>query len=192
MAQTLPALLPMTPMIRAHIRSDADAVADILAAGWQAAYAGFMPQALLAPRIDPKRRRAEIAAWFDDFDTAIEHLLVAETAPGDIAGFVHIVREDKAGLGADAHINLLYVDPARFGQGIGTALMAAAADWLAGQTSGAVVLSAYADNPYHTFYARIGGTLVLQKTIDFDGHALQSVYYRWPSPQALKAATTRP
>ncbi|WP_137152577.1 GNAT family N-acetyltransferase [Devosia sp. FKR38] len=178
----------MSIMIRPHIRSDAVAVADILAAGWQAAYAGFMPQALLAPRIDPLRRRAEIAAWLDDFDTEIEHLLVAESTPGTVAGFVHIVRADKAGLGAAAHINLLYVDPARFGRGIGKALMAAAADWLAARTSGAVVLAAYADNPYRGFYARLGGTVVLQKTIDFDGHALASVYYHWPSPQALRAA----
>ncbi|WP_224703071.1 GNAT family N-acetyltransferase [Devosia aquimaris] len=178
----------MSTTIRPHIRADADAVADILAAGWQAAYAGFMPQALLAPRIDPTRRRAEIAAWFNDFDTEIEHLLVAESTPGAIAGFVHIVREDKADLGAAAHINLLYVDPARFGRGIGTTLMAAAADWLAARTSGAVVLSAYADNPYRAFYARLGGTVVLQKTIDFDGHALASIYYHWPSPQALRAA----
>ena len=179
--------------IRPYRRDDADQIADILAAGWQVAYAGFMPPELLAPRVEPVRRRAEIGAWLDDVDAALEQVLVAETeTPRTVIGFVHIVHEDKAGLGAAAHINLLYVTPTQFGRGIGRALMAAAADALAATTSGAIVLSAYALNPYRGFYRHLGGIEAAHRTVDFDGHALEAVYYRWDSPEALKAGALAP
>ena len=171
--------------IRPHTLADANGIADILAEGWKIAYAGFMPEPLFLPRIDKARRRADIIRWLaDEFKPDVEHVLVAENE--GIDGFIHLVLEDKAGLGAAAHINLLYVRPDRFRRGIGRALVIAAADWLAARTTGSIVLGAYADNPYRDFYARIGGVEALRKTVDFEGHALESVYYRWDDATALQ------
>ena len=171
--------------IRPHSLDDAEAIADILADGWRVAYSSFMPPELLAPRADRPTRRAEIAEFLEhEFDPRIEHLLVFED--GAVEGFVHIVCEDKAGLGAAAHINLLYVTPSRFGRGIGRQLMRAAAEWLEARDAGAVVLSAYALNPYRQFYARIGGVEVKAAEVEFGQHRLDVVYYRWPDARALR------
>lgn len=65
--------------IRAHRRDDADRIAEILAAGWTA-YSDFMPVEVLAPRIDPQQRKAEIAGWLDtEVDAANEAIFVAVT-----------------------------------------------------------------------------------------------------------------
>ena len=118
--------------IRALRRTDADRIAEILAAGWAQAYSRFMPADILQPRIDPERRKIEIAEWLDDeFDPAVEALFVAENERG-VGGFIHMELGDKGGLGATGIVNLLYVDAALQGRGVGRALMASGARWSAG------------------------------------------------------------
>lgn len=175
--------------IRAYTLADSDAIADILADGWQAAYGGFMPAEIVAPRADRTARRVEIQAFLTgEFDPRTEHILVFEDEAVD--GFVHIVLEDKAELGAEAHINLLYVTPNKFGSGIGKQLMVAAAAWLDERVSGAIVLSAYALNPYQGFYARIGGSVVRTAAFQFEGKQLDVVYYQWPDAKSLRAGAS--
>lgn len=170
--------------IRSHRREDADAIATILADGWGAAYGSFMPSKILRHRTDHSARRAEIAAFLDeDFSPASECILISES--GTLEGFCHIVCEDKASLAAAAHINLLYVDPSLFGRGIGRALMEAAGEWLHQHVEGAIVLSAYAKSPFHSFYAHIGGEIAKRATATLDGHELDVIYYRWPNAAAL-------
>ena len=148
-----------------------------------------MPPDLLTPRADRTLRRTEIAEFLEhEFDPRIEHLLVFEDDA--VEGFVHIVCEDKAELGAAAHINLLYVSPSRFGRGIGRQLMRAAAEWLEAQSTGAIVLSAYALNPYRHFYARLGGVAVKTAEVAFGEHRLDVVYYRWPDARSLREGTS--
>jgi len=175
--------------IRPYTLADSDAIADILADGWRASYGGFMPADILGPRADRAARRVEIREFLTgEFDPEIEHILVFED--GAVDGFVHIVLEDKADLGAEAHINLLYVTPDKFGRGIGKQLMVAAAAWLDERVSGAIVLSAYALNPYQRFYARIGGSLVRTAALQFEGQTLDVVYYQWPDAKSLSAGAS--
>ncbi len=170
--------------IRTHRRDDADRIADILAAGWRQAYSSFMPAEILAPRIDVATRRAEIAEWFDtEFDPAIEAVFVAEDAR--IEGFIHMVLEDKAGLGATGHVNLLYVDPAAQRRGIGRALLAEGARWLTDKAPGPLVLSAYERNPHRHAYVAMGGREVKRLTSRFGDHELGSVLYLWDDAQSL-------
>ena len=173
--------------IRPHTRTDADRIAEILAAGWRQAYSGFMPPEILEPRIDAGRRKTEIAEWLDDeFDPEIEALLVAEDAAG-LTGFIHIELGDKAGLGATGIVNLLYVDPGAQGRGIGRALMAEGTRWLLQRSPGPLVLSAYADNPFRHAYAAMGGLEAKQIVSRFGAHDLASVLYLWPDPHILLA-----
>lgn len=175
--------------IRPHTLDDADAIADILADGWRAAYSDFMPADILAPRADRAARRVEIREFLAaEFDPQTERLLVFEDESVD--GFVHIVLEGKADLGASAHINLLYVTPTKFGRGIGRRLMVAAAEWLEGRIAGPVVLSAYALNPYAAFYAHIGGMAVKTAQVQFGGQDLGVVYYQWASAASLRAGAS--
>jgi GNAT superfamily N-acetyltransferase len=172
-------------LIRHLEPSDADAIALILAEGWRQAYSAFMPERLLAPRIDVERRKAEIAEWLaTDFDVATETILVA-VEDGVVTGFVNVVVGDKDGLGAAGFVNLIYVLPDRQGHGQGRALMAAAAEWLGKRATGPLALSAYEQNPWRSFYDRLGGQPVRRKTVDLDGHALQTILYVWPNPAVL-------
>lgn len=171
--------------IRPHQRADADRIAEILAAGWRQAYGAFMPAAFFAPRADAAWRRPEIAGWLDDdFDPAAEAIFVAER-DGEVAGFIHMEAGDKGGLGATGLVNLLYVDPAVQGRGIGRALMAAGAAWHLAQHPGPLALSAFRDNPYRAFYSRIGGIEAGQASHTIEGVEIRSVLYLWADPGVL-------
>ena len=144
-----------------------------------------MPAAFLASRIDPVYRRREIAEWLDtDFDPSTETLLVAEEG-GPIAGFVHVALGDKGEVGATGHVNLLYVDPPRQGQGVGRSLMGAGARWLMQRQPGPLALSAYERNPFRPAYASMGGVETKRLRFLIEGTEIETVIYRWHDPTTL-------
>ena len=174
--------------IRPHARTDADRIADILAAGWQQAYAHFMPPTFLAPRIDPAYRRSEIADWLDtDFDPATEALFVAED-DGTITGFIHMELGDKGDVGATGHVSLLYVDPGLQRRGTGRALMSGGASWLLSRAPGPLALSAFADNAHRFAYNALGGLEAKRLKPVIDGAEVEAVIYLWPDPAVLMLA----
>lgn len=175
--------------IRPHRRDDADRIAEILADGWRT-YAPFMPRDHLAGRTDVAARRTEIAEWLDDeFHARNEAIFMAAPEDGAPLGFIHMELGDKADLGAMGVVNLLYVDAAARGTGIGRELMAAGARWLLDTRPGPLVLSAFADNPYRHFYARLGGVETLRRQHVVAGSAIESVLYLWRDPAVLCAHT---
>jgi GNAT superfamily N-acetyltransferase len=172
-------------LIRPHRRSDADRIAEILAAGWKQSYSHFMPTAFLAPRIDPDWRRKEIAGWLDeDFDPANEAIFVAEHDAA-VIGFIHMELGDKGDLGATGIVNLLYVDEAAQRRGAGRKLMAKGAQWLLDTKPGPLVLSAFDDNPSRFAYEAMGGVAAKRITSEISGEAIGSVLYLWPDPTVL-------
>jgi GNAT superfamily N-acetyltransferase len=174
--------------LRPHTIADAEPIARILADGWRDAYGGFLTPAAMGPRADRAHRLREIGAWLrEEFDPALEGLLVAEDHAVD--GFVHMVLEDKADLGAAGHVNLIYVDPAARRRGLGRLLLAGAADWFAARVAGPIVLSAFERNPSRGFYDRVGGVVVLRQEFELAGQALESVVYRWDDAAAMRAGT---
>lgn len=175
-------------LIRPHRRDDADAIADILAAGWKQSYSHFMPAAFLAPRSDPAWRREEIAGWLDeDFNPEVEAIFVAEDT-GAILGFIHMESGDKGELGATGIVNLLYVDPTQQRRGAARQLMAQGARWLLGLKPGPLVLSAFDGNPSRFAYDAMGGIAAKRVTSDVYGAAIESVLYLWPDPTVLVVA----
>lgn len=171
--------------IRPHKPADAAAIGVILADGWKQAYSAFMPAERLKTHADRSYRIAEIGEFLaNDFDPEQEAVFVAETG-GALRGFIHLVLEDKAELGAEGSINLLYVDQAAQGQGIGRALLGAAAQWFAARTTGPIAVSAFAENPFGSFYAHVGARETLRRSHDVAGTAIESVIYLWPDAAAL-------
>jgi GNAT superfamily N-acetyltransferase len=179
--------MPKPPTIRPWNAADIPAVARILAAGWHQAYAGFMPEAVLAARADPTYRAQELSRWLEqDFDNTKEALLIAETEDG-IGGFVTVRLGDKADLGTVGFVPLLYVAPEAQRRGLGARLLLAGLDWIAARASGALAISAFAQNPYRGFYEAIGGIVAKTVTADVDGHPFEVIQYYWPSLEATRS-----
>lgn len=174
-------------IVRAHRRTDADRIAEILAAGWKYAYGGFLPDGVLATHTDPGYRQAEIAQWLDgEFDPMNEAIFVAEDG-GAVSGFIHIELGDRDELGATGVVNLIYVDPEMLGRGLGRALMGAGARWLMERRPGPLALSAFEQNSSRSFYNRLGGIEAKRIHRELWGSSIETVLYLWPQPDILFA-----
>lgn len=178
-------LFAMPAHIRPFTLADSDRIGEILADGWARAYGGFIPANVLAPRADRALRRAELHDFLStDFDPSSEAVFVSEIA-GVITGFVHVVLGDKADLGTGGYVSLIYIDAQAGGRGHGRALLAKGAEWLARHTSGPIAIAAFKDNPFHPFYAHLGGSIAKVQDVKIDDFACQSVIYLWPDADAL-------
>ncbi len=108
-------------LIRPMTLADCDRVAEIRIGGWQSAYKGLMPQSYLDAldvAQDAERRRAH----FSQADGTVVNL-VAERG-GEIVGWAcHGPYRDGEARTEDAELYALYVDPGRYGDGIGHALL---------------------------------------------------------------------
>lgn len=118
--------------VRPETTDDCDVVAALHARAWQRGYAGILPAGILAA-IDSgvwAQRRRDILTRTDQAFIS----LVAEHQ-GSIAGFVSFgpyrVDQNMANLDPEVgEILAIYVDPQRWGGGVGGALMRAALDTL--------------------------------------------------------------
>ena len=147
-------------VVRTEEPDDAEAIADVHVRAWQAGYAGIMPADVLAgldPVLWARRRRARWASGANvPFTT-----LVAQ-ADGVLAGFTTIgpYRNQQRPDDLDpayGEILAMYVDPTRWGTGVGRALMTAALADLTGHGWREVRLWVLADNVRaRRFYERAG------------------------------------
>ncbi|HEU5351488.1 MAG TPA: GNAT family N-acetyltransferase [Terracidiphilus sp.] len=108
---------------------DAMAVARVHVRAWQAAYRGLLPEEYLAGlRAEDRAARYEFATT----DAAKPWTLAA--VEGDaIVGFATTSPSRDADRTDYGEVGALYVDPERWGCGVGRVLMAAAREQLAGQ-----------------------------------------------------------
>ena len=160
--------------IRSARLEDADAIAGIRVRGWQTAYRGQLPDAFLDGLIvEPDRWRSYLAE-----PAPGRHALVAET-DGVVNGFVTFgPSRDQDAPGGE--IYAVYVDPPRYGRGIGTELMAAAESQLSADGHDNAVLWTLTSNERtRRFYERLGWrTDGTTKTDARLGVALEETRYR--------------
>jgi len=124
--------------IRRATPADARRIAEVHVASWQVGYKELVPDWYLARQSVDKRQ----AQWDEILAGDGSTVLVA----GEIDGFVAFEP-------ATGEIPVLYVAPAKVGQGVGTALLEAAHDELQGDTA----LWVFAGNERALrFYARHG------------------------------------
>ena len=147
----------MAAQLRPAVPGDAAAIATIHVKAWRHAYAGLLPDYVLdeldaarwgAQRAD--RLRADGGPW-----SAEDH--VAEL-DGEIVGFTTVGRCRDADAGPDdGEVFAIYVDPDRWGSGIGRALIALAERRLRERGARRVVLWVLAGNDRaRRFYERAG------------------------------------
>ncbi|MFF1293948.1 MULTISPECIES: GNAT family N-acetyltransferase [unclassified Streptomyces] len=101
--------------------ADCDRVAEIRVRGWQSAYRGLMPQPYLdalSVREDAERRREHLRRS----DGSVVNLVAEQD--GELFGWAAYgpYREGEVRT-ADAELYAIYVDPGRYGAGIGHALL---------------------------------------------------------------------
>ena len=111
--------------------ADAFALATVHVASWRAAYRGLMPDEVLAALSVPERERF----WSDrlttpDPRTSVVVAIAARRVVGFAAAGPPLVPTDRAD-STLGDLYALYLDPDRWGRGIGTPLHAAALDRLA-------------------------------------------------------------
>lgn len=114
-------------MVRTARETDLVGIATVHTAAWQVAYRGIVPDQVL-DGLDVERRLEGLRSFMEenlDFQ-----VLVAEQA-GDVVGFVGVgpAQDPEAGTNT-GEVYAIYVDPDRWGQGIGRALLHAGHDAL--------------------------------------------------------------
>lgn len=157
--------------------SDDRGIAEVHVRGWRETYPGMIPDRVLAAlNVDSRKRywRRLMLRGGPGFGA-----FVAER-DARIVGFA-ISGPDQVGM-ADypGEFQALYVLRAAQGSGLGTALMAAMAASLVGHGMTAAMVWALHDNwRARRFYEKLGGRLVADRPLDFDGTTVMEVAYGW-------------
>jgi phosphoribosylanthranilate isomerase len=160
--------------------ADADAIGEMHVRAWREAYAGLMPDAVLA-ELDPKQR----AALWRGIIAAGGVVQLAERS-GAIVGFGSSGRQRDASLPFAGEIGALYVLRRAQRLGVGRRLMAAMAADLLGQglRSGSLwVLEGNA--PARRFYEALGGRQVARREQERLGVTDVGIAYGWEDLRVL-------
>ena len=162
------------------------AVADVARIGavhvqaWHEAYAGLIPDEVLA-RLDPGRR----AAMWLRLLTDGRAVFVGELED-EIVGFGSCGPQRDASLPYDGEIAAIYVLRRAYRVGIGRRLMAAMARELRAQGFQSASLWVMEVNaPARAFYERLGGKVVTRRDQIRDGFAAIGVAYAWDDLSVL-------
>lgn len=111
----------MSVVVREAVIDDAAGIARVHVAGWQAGYAGLLAQHYL-DALSVEERAGRWAANLREPDARAVATLVADR-DGDVAGFVTVGRSrDEDADGNVGELWGIYVDPRRWGTGVGHAL----------------------------------------------------------------------
>jgi GNAT superfamily N-acetyltransferase len=132
---------------------DASAIARVHTRSWQVAYAHAFPEEALNA-ISVERRADDWARWLGAVPPRAA-ILVAEVN-GDVAGFASVgsAREEDESTG---ELYAIYVDPDRWGTGVGRALIAEAEQRLRSASFREAILWVLDDNPRaRRFYEAAG------------------------------------
>jgi len=162
--------------IRPALATDLEVVGQIHVRAWQHAYRGQIPDAVL-DALDPNERAQKWLAWLGKPG----HLLQVAANASGIVGFCSLVQSRDAGANdTTGEIAALYVDPASWRSGAGTALMDAAV--LQAHAAGYRVLTLWVLTSNHGaqhFYERVGFARDGQSKVDTrTGYSLAEVRYR--------------
>ena len=162
-------------LIRPVTQSDIPSVARIHIASWQAAYQGIVPASFLNS-MDVVERTER---WLSRYDKIADSMFVAEV-DGEIQAWVLCGRsrevDDPVTTG---EVYAIYADPASWGKGLGTALLARVELTLRDQGYTDVFLLVLAENtPTRLFYeARGYQATATTKLITIAGSALTEIRY---------------
>jgi RimJ/RimL family protein N-acetyltransferase len=164
--------------VRPATIDDAEAIAGVHARSWQAAYRGIVADAFL----DELSDEVWVERWrtlFTEPDRGARTMVSVED--GEVTGFARVgpVRDPDPPGPEWEEVYAIYLDPASWGSGVGSALMAALLDTVAEGVPG-VSLWVFRDNARaRAFYERHGFEADgMAQAITIDGQDLPEVRYR--------------
>src|SRR5215467_4472990 len=167
---------------RAH-KSDAAAIGRVHVETWQAAYAGILPDAMLAGMSDVRQSAYWSRLLADPGES--RGVFVADDEEMGVVGFGSCgpVRDPPEGLDERearvGEVYTLYVEPDFQNRGLGRRLLDALFRQLNADGCDAVVLWMLADNPTRFFYEGMGGEIVGSRREAFAGTTVDEVAYVW-------------
>jgi ribosomal protein S18 acetylase RimI-like enzyme len=174
--------------IRRARRADATAIGRVHVETWQAAYAGLLPEAMLAGMSDVRQSAWWSRALADPKEA--RGVFVAEDEQMGVVGFGSCgpVRDPPEGLdGRETRIGevyTLYVESDFQDRGLGRRLLDAMFRQLHADGCDTAVLWMLSDNPSRFFYEAMGGALVGQRTDTMAGEDVEEVAYAWRDLEA--------
>jgi ribosomal protein S18 acetylase RimI-like enzyme len=171
---------PQTFRLRPATEADAATLGQVHVQAWHEAYAGIIPDAVLAA-LDPAKRAA---MWRDALARgSVVHLAEQH---GALVGVGAGRPQSDASLPYSGEIAAIYVLRRAQRFGVGRALMAAVArDLLAQGHTGATLWVLEANSPARRFYEALGGKVVASREEERDGFRATGIAYGWPDLTVL-------
>lgn len=173
----------MQATIRAATTDDVTVLAEAHVATWRETYRGLLPDhyldGLTVEGREPQWQRLLA------LPTAQRCVLIAEGAKGEIAGFASGGRHQGT-LDYTGELYTLYLRRAYQGAGLGRALFAATAARLREQGFSSLALWVLATNERaRDFYTALGGQLLREQALVFDGIPLREAGYGWRDSDSI-------
>jgi ribosomal protein S18 acetylase RimI-like enzyme len=159
---------------RPALRDDANAIARIHVASWQAAYRGVMPDELL-DSLSVERREA---GWRSALERGEPAIVVATDDAAAMIGWIACGRcRDADATASSGEIWAIYVDPAHWSRGVGRALWNAARPSLDAQFDKVFVWVLQRNERARRFYTAAGFAMApgVVEQRDFGGVLLDEV-----------------
>lgn len=153
--------------------ADIDAIATIHVAGWRDNYRGMMPDEAIDLRTFDVRR----AMWSALIGARGRITLIARDRSGTICGFTSSLLFDEPSGGFVSFLQMIFIETAMKGRGLGRALLRETALELRDAGRGSMALRTLRLNPARGFYEHLGGRLVPNADFTYDAGEFDDVVY---------------
>ena len=169
--------------IRRARKTDASAIGRVHVETWRSAYAGLLPDTMLARMSDVRQSAWWSRAIADPGES--RGIFVADDEEAGVIGFGSCgpVRDPPDGLNGTeqrvGEVYTLYVESDFQNQGLGRRLLDAMLRQLQADGCDTAILWMLADNPARFFYEGLGGDLVGHRTDRMGGEPVDEVAYAW-------------
>jgi ribosomal protein S18 acetylase RimI-like enzyme len=172
-------------IIREATYPDIPAIARVHVDTWRTTYAGIVPDHYLAD-LSYERRASGWQQILDRASTTGNFTYVAETAMGEVIGFVNGGRERNHHPHYNGELYAIYILKDYQGQGMGRRFVQTVAQRLHQMGIDSMLVWVLAENPACQFYAALGGQPIEQKELEIGGKNLVEVAYGWASVATLR------
>jgi 3-deoxy-manno-octulosonate cytidylyltransferase (CMP-KDO synthetase) len=154
---------------------DVPRVARVHVESWQKSFRGIAPPKFLDAMSVEQRAKAFGERFFDED----YRMFVAESASGEIAGFVDFGKARHEVAGFETELFAIYLLPGLTGRGIGAELFRTGVRDLAARGFKSMYLQALKVSPYKNFYEKLGGKIIGESIYRLADEDFETYFYGW-------------